>query len=535
MLATGRRLHPVDERRAGSAGQSSWADKESAEPKGLVRETREVMSEQADQTGSPIAKSSGITASERYLEGLCQKNFLSMWSYPRPFRDQGGNKELCDLLVVMGDDVIVFSDKHCVLEQKSTLQIDWGRWFRSAVESGARQAWGAERWLREHQQRVFLDPACTRPFPAPLPNPDVARYHLVLTVHGVAAACRAMLGGTGSLMMRTDVRGFEAHEVPFVIGDLDPTRTFVHVFDDTTLDLVMSTLDTATDFLRYLRQKERLFRSRTLHAAGEENLLAHYLAHVNDAGEHTFMFDPDADLVAIDESWWPYFASSEERRAQVEHDQVSYVWDRLIERFATHAFGGTQYYATDPPFGSSEIILRFMAAEPRLHRRALAEALVDAIQNSSPNQRRIRVIPPQARDEPMYVFLLFPWRDDRTEDTNRTARRNYLEMCVFVAKKEYPAALDIIGVATESGVDDERRSEDALYFDARAWSAEDELRARTYQREFGILVDPRRIPKSVREYPVSNGVEGGLTLPKNPRNKPCPCGSGRKYKFCHGS
>ncbi|MGH9919249.1 MAG: SEC-C metal-binding domain-containing protein [Nitrososphaerales archaeon] len=37
------------------------------------------------------------------------------------------------------------------------------------------------------------------------------------------------------------------------------------------------------------------------------------------------------------------------------------------------------------------------------------------------------------------------------------------------------------------------------------------------------------------EYPVPESIESDLTLPKNPRNKPCPCGSGRKYKFCHGS
>src|SRR5882724_7336737 len=140
------------------------------------------------QPGAPVQKSSGITATERYLEGICQTNFLSLWSYPRPFRDQGGNKELCDLLVVMGDDVIVFSDKHCSLEPRTTLEIDWQRWFRSAVQAGAQQAWGAERWLRTYPDRVFLDPACTRQLPVRIPPPDSARYHVVVTVHGVAAA-----------------------------------------------------------------------------------------------------------------------------------------------------------------------------------------------------------------------------------------------------------------------------------------------------------------------------------------------------------
>jgi hypothetical protein len=486
--------------------------------------------------GGPVTKSSGLTASERYLSQLCEKNFLSFWSYPRPFRDQGGNKELCDLLVIVDDDIIIFSDKHCVVEPKSKLELDWQRWFRSAVWSGARQAWGAERWLRQHPDRVFMDSECTRALPVPLPTLNRARYHLVVTVHGVSAACQAMLGGTGSLVIGSDIRGLAAHDKPFVIGDLDPKRSFVHVFDDATLDYVMSTLDTATDILRYLREKERLCRSRTtFYVAGEENLLAYYLTHIDENGDHAFLFDPDADLISIDESWWDDFESSEERRAQLEHDEISYLWDRLIERFATHAFGGTQYFATEPYLGSAEKVLRFMAAEPRLRRRVLASELMDAVESTPPDIRRLRVIPRQLRDEPMYVFLLFPWRDDKSEDVNRAARRNYLEACLYVAKMKSPSALDIIGIATESGIDHPRTSEDALYFDTRNWSAEDEEQARTYQRELDILTAERPYSRHVAEYPSASRGPRGRSVPKNPRNKPCPCGSGRKYKFCHGA
>lgn len=56
----------------------------------------------------PIVRAAGSTPAERYLQRLCEKNFLSLWSYARPYRDQGGRKEICDLVVVMGDDVIIF-------------------------------------------------------------------------------------------------------------------------------------------------------------------------------------------------------------------------------------------------------------------------------------------------------------------------------------------------------------------------------------------------------------------------------------------
>ena len=335
---------------------------------------------------------------------------------------------------------------------------DWARWFRSAVQGGARQAWGTERWLHQHPDRVFLDPECKNRFPVRIPGLEAARYHLVVTVHGVSAACQSILGGTGSLMIGTDVRGFAAHHQPFLIGDLDPGRTFV---------FVMATLDTTTDVVRYLREKERLCRSHALYVAGEENLLAHYLTHVDEKGDHALTFDQDADLIAIDESWWADFESSEERRAQIEHDQVSYLWDTLIEKFAHHALGGAQYFATEPSVDSAEKVLRFMAAEPRLRRRVLAAELLDAVEITPPDQRRIRLVPRQLRDEPMYVFLVFPWRDDKPGDNNRTVRRNYLEMCLHVAKMKYPSALDVIGIATESGGNPARRSEDAMYMDTR--------------------------------------------------------------------
>lgn len=57
----------------------------------------------------PIEKSFGQTSSERYLATICEKTFLSLWSYPNLYREPG--KELCDLLVVFDRHLIIFSDK----------------------------------------------------------------------------------------------------------------------------------------------------------------------------------------------------------------------------------------------------------------------------------------------------------------------------------------------------------------------------------------------------------------------------------------
>ena len=111
------------------------------------------------QKGQPrretVTRSEGTTPSEKYLKKLCDRSFLSLWSYPSVFRDQGrtkgkgDGKEVADLLVVFENHVIVFSDKHIHFENTNDIVVGWSRWFRKAVLKSAQQTWGAERWIRQ--------------------------------------------------------------------------------------------------------------------------------------------------------------------------------------------------------------------------------------------------------------------------------------------------------------------------------------------------------------------------------------------------
>jgi len=108
----------------------------------------------------PIHKAEGVTPSEKYLNGLCESTFLSLWSYPGIFRDQKkkdarDGKELCDMLVVFDEHVLIFSDKHCSFPSSGNLELDWKRWYNRAIKKSADQAWGAERWLRSYPQAVY--------------------------------------------------------------------------------------------------------------------------------------------------------------------------------------------------------------------------------------------------------------------------------------------------------------------------------------------------------------------------------------------
>src|SRR6266852_5069777 len=114
-----------------------------------------------------VIRAEGVTASERYLQRLCEHSFLSLWSYPGVFRDQGrtngkgDGKEVCDLLVVFENHVIIFSDKHIQFAATDNISVGWGRWFRKAVLKSAEQVCGAERWIRRFPNYLFLDKQCT--------------------------------------------------------------------------------------------------------------------------------------------------------------------------------------------------------------------------------------------------------------------------------------------------------------------------------------------------------------------------------------
>lgn len=306
-----------------------------------------------------ITKNIGLTESERYLGKLCEKSFLSLWSYPGLFKKAG--QELCDLLVVCGDDVIIFSDKDCQFDCDKDLELAWARWYKKAIIKSANQAWGAERWIKQFPREIYLDPTCKTIFPFALPNPESAKFHLVIIAHQVSKVCKEHFGGSGSLMICNDDVFAKEIGMPFVIGDLDKSKTFVHFFDDTTLDIVMENVDTITDFVSYLSKKELFLRSgMSVMSAGEEELLAYYLKNVNEQDEHDFVLPKEnINMISLDESFWENFKINPQRIAQKEADKVSYFWDHLIETFAKHAQEGTEYFKQENNLSVTEKILRF--------------------------------------------------------------------------------------------------------------------------------------------------------------------------------
>lgn len=463
----------------------------------------------------PVA--SGVTPSERYLARVARRAVLSLWSYPNLYTDEGrtraqsGGREICDLLVVFGNDILLFSDKHCEFLEHESVKIAWSRWYRRAVQKSVNQLFGAELWLRRFPDRVFLDKQCTQLFPIPIPELDKARFHRIAVTRGSYTKCAEFFGGrsTGSLVIHTGVQGAEHLDTPFTVGLVDPKKGYVHVFDEFTLDVVLNELDTISDLVEYLRKKEVLLTKpgRAVAATGEEQLVAMYLTHMDrDNITHDFVEIPDhVTLAGVGEGHFEGFVRNPQYRAKKIADQVSYVWDNLIEHFIAHA-----RHDPDDNFSrrNLERALRVLASEPRTRRRALANDLLGAVgQDVRPGQRFVRVSFGRQSPFTAYVFLVWPQPDYiKTYEEYHEARRHLLLIHCKIAKLRVPAADRIIGIAVQP-IGMQEASEDLVLLETNAenWTPEHEQEAKELQAQTGFLLESRSKweEKQIDEYPDS--------------------------------
>jgi hypothetical protein len=134
-----------------------------------------------------IKRGIGFTPTEQTLAALADRIFLNLWSYPNLFKSDG--KELCDLLVVCGDDVLIFNDKNIAWPTGDDFSLSWSRWHRRAIEESAAQINGAARYLREHPDELFLDAACKEKFPLALPPLDRRRSQHIAVALGAFDIC----------------------------------------------------------------------------------------------------------------------------------------------------------------------------------------------------------------------------------------------------------------------------------------------------------------------------------------------------------
>ena len=442
----------------------------------------------------------GFSKSERYLGEIAQRTFLGFWSHPNLFRSRA--KELADLLVIFGDDIVVFSDKSCEFKEG---EHGWSRWYRRAILDSAHQLHRASGWLRQRPTEIYMDAKCERRFPLHIPT--APSIHLVAVATGAREASRNRIGGDGSLVILTDSDG----STEFAVGDLDRTTDFVHVFDDVSLTLVLRELDTVSDFIAYLRKRAAFLRSGpTILADGESDLLVHYLKSMNGA-EHDFVVPPQDEppgMIAIDGDWSDFVTSDAYRRKQAA-DASSYVWDRIIEDVARHADQGTLETGQERGLAGTEELLRFFAKENRFSRRQLGRALIEIrrIGATGPENVNVRTVLSPNVDDRAYVFCVLR-RDETNEAIYRPARRAMVVARADIAKLRKDTLRVIVGVGVAPEGDPDQSVDLVVREFPEPWPQEDR---EGVQR----LCDRLGVPRNQRQLEETHWHDDEFPAPPN--------------------
>lgn len=394
---------------------------------------------------------------EAFVHAVCRQSFLSLWSYASPEGKTHG-REMCDILVVCEPDIIIFSVKEVRPTKHADDAVRAERWVRAAVNESVDQVYGAERFIQSNKHTHVRQEDGTDGLP--YPTKDIRR------IHRVAVA----LGGNGHF--------------PLPFGDFG--KGFVHVFDERSFSILTANLDTIADFVDYLRAKEEMFTKKAdVRFALEEDILAIYLH-----GNRSF---PDADLLLVEEDSWEEFSKKPEVKAKKAADEVSYVWDRLIERIGRDVAARNMLF--DHSLGEDESVLRVMARENRFNRRILGEALIGFFQASTAGKVRSRIVP--SLSGVGYVFLAAPKAE------NRGARNDELGMRCFIARHRLSPVETVVGIGTEVKTGEPGASWDMhlLHIPVEDFTYEFREKAEEMSAALGYFSRPIETPVHVDEYP----------------------------------
>lgn len=478
----------------------------------------------------PIIKETSVNNSERILARITEKTFFSLWSYPSLFRNVDRGKELIDLTVFFNNTLILFSDKGQVIFQSDRpTDLAWKRWYRGAVKESAKQLHAAESFVRNYPTRIFLNQRCEDPFPFDISKPDL-QIHLICVTRGIGAAAKSYFdskapGSSGTLACYFPLDEKEVLEAPFFINDINPSKTFIHILDETSIDLLLNELATPSDFISYLQSKENAVRKLKLQWAGSEaDILALYLGST-DINGYGSIKNPREDFsvpFAIDEFFWKSFRNSPSYALHYAQLKAGVGWGEILKTFSNCIISATVGEAHDRPLLEHAKIVEMLASENMLSRAHLASSLFGKYGEVPEFARSARLVQSLCYPDRMYVFLFFPWDEDYTDyQEYRTERIACMQLYGLVAQYKYPKITELIvfGAMTKG---DAPESETILAFDASfPLTSEERANAQKIMKTQDILNDTTQ--RKVNNPGVSFNIG---------RNDKCPCGSGKKYKKC---
>lgn len=334
-----------------------------------------------------------MTPSERYVANLCQKSFLPFWNFPNPVGKK--NKELCDVLVVCGNYILIISVKDIRMSNHSDENVRYERWVKKAIEDSAKQIYGAERFLKTTDE-----------------------------VYAKNRTNKISLPPKGErIIFRIAIAFGSDNTFPLPYGDF--SQGFVHVFDEESTSILLSELDTITDFTKYLTDKVQFLKGKYFSMPKESDFLAFYIQTSLDV-------DEKVDSIVSDGGLWDSYIESEEYSEWQNLLPQSYIWDYMITQL--HNYHIT-IETTDEHRNELEEAIRVINQESRINRIELGGILDNAIQRNS----SARMLRPLKDANHCYVFMPLTSK-------NWEGKEKELELRCIVARMENPSVEKVIGI-----------------------------------------------------------------------------------------
>ncbi|WP_228438629.1 hypothetical protein [Chryseobacterium pennae] len=381
-----------------------------------------------------------MTTSEKYVSELCEKSFLPFWSYPNPIGKN--NKELCDILIVCGDIIIIISVKDIKMSNHFDDDVNYERWVRKAIDDSVKQIYGAEKYIQSSDEITLKDYSTKIPL-SPKDNRKIYR---------VAIAFRGN------------------PNFPLPMGDFG--KGFVSVFDEKSTTIILNELDTIIDFTKYLESKESLHKKATIITSHESDFLAFYLK----TGLNLNNF---SDLIILDDDLWESYEASDEYNSWKDERAVSYIWDIFIQLLFKDNFKDR---INHKKFLEFEEAVRIINLEDRISRILLGISL----ENAAKEKVQARMLQPRLDKDYTYVFMPL-------SDKNWEFKKEELLLRCDVARYLNPQIQKVIGVAVGKILIDNREAPifDICYIDIPEITKDFEAHVKKVQKEFGYFVNPK--------------------------------------------
>jgi hypothetical protein len=318
------------------------------------------------------------------------------------------------------------------------------------------------------------------------------------------------MGDGKSFIIDPSIIGEKNHlNTSFTVGQINKEKGFVHIMNEISLEVLMSELDTVSDFVTYLLEKERFILSGQLYKAySEEDLLTAYLENVDDEEKHSFKFDNKDLKIEIEKNIWLNHKNSDGYFFKKIEDKVSYIWDSMINRTTYEMLNQRLVEQSLSNPLELEKVLKIMASENRLNRRSLSKTFLDLFEKykslEKENLMLKRTIILVNSPYKIYVFLITNKPESLDYESYQNKRKFQLLSYMISLKSKYTEVLDIVGISREASMEIPA-SNDFVYLNGREWTKEDQIEAEKNCYDFKHLEEKniQRFSKEEIEYPYS--------------------------------